>query len=90
MNDSWIDLHNERLKMFEKKYRILDETGKEIATGMTLGMAVIFIKGYAYELFNDHMRLTIDELEPVVGERPNRENDNQEEPGQLDYSAVYG
>lgn len=57
--------------MFEKKYRVLDETGKEIATGMTLGMAVIFIKGYAYELFNDHLCLTIDELEPVVGERPN-------------------
>lgn len=75
--------------MFEKKYRILDTMhGKEIASGLSLDMAVVFIKGYTHEFFNEHMCLTIEELYPVAGERPNA--DIQEEPGQLDYSAVYG
>lgn len=76
--DSWIDVHNGRLKMFDKKYRILDETGKELATGMSIEMANAFIRWYNCEFFYEHPRLTIEEA------------DNQEEPGQLDYSDVYG
>lgn len=51
--------------MSEKKFRILDANGIELASGMSLNMAIVFIKGYAREFFNYHILLTVEELEPI-------------------------
>lgn len=48
--------------MSEKKYKIIDEYGHTIATGMSLYIAIVLIKGYADTYYNELLSLRIEEI----------------------------
>ena len=49
--------------MGEKKYKVVDEFNHVVAEGMTLEMALLFIKAYCQEYYNEQILLTLKEHE---------------------------
>lgn len=47
--------------MNEKRYEVIDEYGHSIAKGMSLDMAIMFIKAYIELYYEDSVMLTIKE-----------------------------
>lgn len=54
--------------MFEKKYKVLDKFGETLAAEMELDMALIFIKGFAAEVYNEDLELRIVEIKQMKRE----------------------
>ena len=48
--------------MREKKYKVIDERGCVLASEMSFNMALVFIKGFVDEYYNEHLNLTIKEI----------------------------
>lgn len=45
--------------MSEKKYKVVDKYGHELANNMSLETALVLIKGYASEYYNEILALSI-------------------------------
>ena len=48
--------------MREKKYKVIDERGCVLASEMSFNMALVFIKGFVDEYYNERLNLTIKEI----------------------------
>lgn len=53
--------------MLEKKYRVVDVNGFVLASDMTIEMAVVFVKGFIHEFYNERVALSIEELATACG-----------------------
>ena len=49
--------------MLEKKYKVVDDLNHVVAEGMTLEMALLFMKAYCQEYYNEYINLTLVEHE---------------------------
>ena len=47
--------------MSEKKYQVLNERMQILADNMSLEMALLFMKAYTQEYYNEHINLTLSE-----------------------------
>jgi len=49
--------------MREKKYKVIDKLDRVIAEGMTLEIALLFMKAYCQEYYMEYVTLTLKEHE---------------------------
>ena len=47
--------------MSEKKYKVIDKFGHILANNMSLDIALILVKGYASEYYNEPLSIRIEE-----------------------------
>ena len=47
--------------MSEKKYKVIDKFGHVLADNMSLDIALVLIKGYASEYYNEPLSIRIEE-----------------------------
>ena len=52
--------------MSEKKYKVIDRFNHVIADGMTLEMALLFMKAYCNEFYMEEIKLTLMERERMT------------------------
>ena len=58
-----LDREEKRFYMFERRYYVVDENGNTVARNMNLEMALLMMKAYAIEYYNDTICLTLREEE---------------------------
>ena len=47
--------------MSEKKYKVIDKLGHVLADNMSLDIALVLVKGYASEYYNEPLSIRIEE-----------------------------
>lgn len=59
--------------MSEKKYKVIDKFGHILADNMSLEIALVLVKGYASEYYNEPLSIRIEEQQ----EQKDEENENK-------------
>lgn len=54
--------------MSEKKYKVIDKIGHILADNMSLDIALVLVKGYASEYYNEPLSIRIEEQQQEESE----------------------
>lgn len=54
--------------MSEKKYKVIDKFGHVLADNMSLDIALVLVKGYASEYYNESLSIRIEEQQQEKNE----------------------